>query len=783
MYKTLLKLHSSHSAALRLTVLLGALCVNSVQISAATDDLMSLSSRYAEPSWVERPSAPASAPNVIFIMLDDTGFADFGAFGSEINTPSIDKLSANGLRYNNFTTTAVCSPSRAALLTGLNHHSAGVGWLANMDSGFQGYRGELRSDVMTLPEVLRENGYNTFMVGKWHLTNSAHLSAAGPFDSWPMQRGFEQFWGILDGGGNQWNPAYIYEGNRVVDVPQDGGFYFPDAITEEAIDMLRAQRAASRDKPFFLYYATTATHAPHHTRAEDREKYRGAYDEGYDIVRARRLMKQKTLGIVPENTELTPHYPNVLPWSDLESDERLVSARLQENYAAYLDNTDQQIGKLISYLEEAGELTNTIIVVMSDNGASKETGSVGTTMATRYLNGIPDTTEKNMRDINKIGGPETHPNYPHGWLQVSNTPFKFAKATTHGGGIRAPLVIHWPEGIKATGEIRPQFHHINDITPTVLEAIGIEMPSVFRGESIRPIEGISMAYTFGASPSKSRKTEQYYELEANRAYVAEGWKIVTGIKPGQAYDSVDWELYNLNKDFSENNNVAAQFPEKVKALEKKWWEAAERYHVLPIHDEPIIERAMRSLAQTKAVNYKDYKYKPGADTIHNIHAPLLYGATFTLSANVDRSSTNEEGVLAAMGGYDVGYTFFIKDNYLYYGANIGGEYTQLRSSKPLPAGRVALQAEFILNRNAIANETGGDASNTSFSHRGLTGGTMTLRADGEAIGSAAFLRPVPKSTWEGLDIGRDHRTAVSNEYHPPFAFQGSLDSVVYLIDR
>ncbi|MFT5481386.1 MAG: arylsulfatase A-like enzyme [Halieaceae bacterium] len=774
---------TSFSVAL-LAVLFCSLVVRAELAFSLNEGAKPTSSRYAEPVWEQEPSAPESAPNVLVIILDDTGFADFGAFGSEINTPGIDRLSAEGLRYNNFTTTAVCSPSRAALLTGLNHHSAGVGWLANMNSGFPGYRGEIRSDVMTLPEVLRENGYNTFMVGKWHLTNSAHLSAAGPFDSWPMQRGFEQFWGILDGESNQWNPAYVYEGNRVIDVPQDGSFYFPDAITEQAIDMLRAQRAASRSKPFFLYYATTATHAPHHTLPRDREKYRGRYDEGYDVIRSKRLAKQKALGIVPENTELTPHYPKVKPWSELADDERLVSARLQENYAAYLDNTDQQIGKLIAYLEESGELDNTIIVVTSDNGASKETGTVGTTMATRYFNGIADTTEKNMRDIDKIGGPETHPNYPHGWLQVSNTPFKLAKATTHGGGVRDPLIIHWPQGIEEGGEIRPQFHHINDITPTILEAIGIDMPASFRGESLRPIEGTSMAYTFNESPHKSRKTEQYYELEANRAYVADGWKIVTRIKPGQPYDSVDWELYNLNEDFSENNNLAAQFPEKVKVLEKKWWEAAERYNVLPIHDEPIIKRAFRSLARMGSVNYKRYDYNPGADTIHNIHAPLLYGRNFTLVANADRDSTEQEGVLAAMGGYDVGYTFFIKDNHLYYGANIGGEYTQVRSSQPLPKGRIELQAKFSRDENDKQSEKNGEASSDgSFSHRGLRTGKMTLLVDGKVIGSAPFLRPVPKSTWEGLDIGRDQRTAVSKEYRAPFPFQGTLESVHYRIDR
>jgi arylsulfatase A-like enzyme len=738
--------------------------------------------RDATPGWQPKASAPKDAPNVLLILLDDTGFADFGAFGSEISTPNIDRLAAGGLRYNNFTTTAVCSPTRAALLTGLNHHSAGVGWLANMNSGFPGYRGEIRDDVITLPEVLRENGYNTFMVGKWHLTNSEHLSAAGPFDSWPLQRGFEQFWGILDGEANQWNPAFVYEGNRVIETPQDGSFYFPDAMTGEAIDMLEAQRAASRDKPFFLYFATTATHAPHHTLPEDRQKYRGQYDQGYDAIRRKRLEKQKALGIVPENTQLTPHYPKVKPWSELDEAERLVSARLQENYAAYMDNTDQQIGKLIAYLEQSGELEDTVIILTSDNGASKETGTVGTTMATRYFNGIPDTTEKNLRDIDKIGGPDSHPNYPHGWLQVSNTPFKFSKATTHGGGVRDPLIIHWPKGIESSGEIRPQFHHINDIMPTLLNVIGIDIPESYRGETLRPVEGISMAYTFDSGTVESRKKEQYYELEANRAYVSDGWKIVVRIKPGQRYDSVPWELYNLEEDFSENRNLADQYPEKVEELEAKWWQAAERYNVLPIHDEPIIRRAARALGQLPSVNYRHYEYAPGSDTVHGIHAPLLFGRQFSIRAFIERENTDQQGVLAAMGGFDVGYTFFIKDNHLHYEVNIGGERQQVRSDEPLPAGRLTVEAQFRFSEEHHENPVKNSDTDGSFSHRGVKGGVIDLLIDGNRIGEGYMLQPAPKSTWEGLDIGRDYRTAVSKDYQPPFAFDGELQNVIYILN-
>lgn len=742
------------------------------------------SSRDSTPWWPTKMRAATDAPNVLLILLDDTGFADFGAYGSEIDTPNIDLLANNGLRYNHFTTTAVCSPSRAALLTGLNHHSAGVGWLANMDSGYPGYRGEIHADAITLPEVLRANGYNTMMVGKWHLTNSSHLSAVGPYDSWPLQRGFERFWGVLDGEASQWNPALLYQGNAVIETPTDGDFYLPDAMAAQAIQMLKDQRATSRSTPFFLYYASMATHAPHHTRAADRDKYRGAFDQGYDAIRRQRLQRQKAVGLVPPNTKLAPYYPGVKPWADLSANEKKVSARLQENYAAYLDSTDQQIGKLLDYLRAVGELDNTLIILSSDNGASRETGTVGTTMATRYLHGIADTTEKNLEDFDKIGGPESHPNYPHGWMQASNTPFKYSKASTHGGGVRDPLIIHWPAGFSSRGELRNQFHHINDLMPTVLEVVGVEQPKQFRGMPTRPMEGISMVYSFDSSDTPSRKREQYYELEANRAYVADGWKIVTRIQPGQRYDAVPWELYDLRSDFSETQDLSRLNPGKVTELEEKWWQAARRYQVLPIHDQPIMQRGRQAMARLENIHYQEFEYQPGINTVHTVQAPILTGSSFSVSAHIDRKSPEQGGVIAAMGGYDVGYTFFLKDNYLYYEVNIGGYRTQLRSERVLPLGPLNVSARFVREKVSAAT-AGHNAVETdgNFSRHELPGGELQLLIEGVAVGKAHFAPPVPFNTWEGLDIGRDSHTAVSQDYQAPFEFQGQLDYVRYRIEK
>lgn len=732
------------------------------------------------PHWVDPPIAKPGSPNVVVILLDDAGFSDFGSFGAEIDTPNIDQLADNGLRYNNFTTTAVCSPSRAALLTGLNHHSAGVGWLANMDTGFPGYRGEIHQNAVTLPEVLKENGYNTLMVGKWHLINSAHLSVTGPYDSWPTQRGFERYWGFLDGESNQFTPAYLYAGNEVIQTELSEDFYFPEAMTDKAIQMLKDQRATSRSKPFFLYYASGGPHAPHHTLPEDRAKYRGKYDQGYDATRAARLAKQKALGIAPENTDLTGYYPGVTPWKTLTDDDRKVSARLQENYAAYVDQLDQQIGRLVDYLRKSGELDNTLIIVTSDNGGSKESGVPGTTMATRYLHGIPDTTEKNLEDFDLIGGPDSHPNYPNGWMQVSNTPFKYAKATTHGGGMRNPLIIHWPAGInKNKGAVRTQFHHINDLMPTILEATEIEHPEQYRGRAVKPMEGTSMAYTFTNDDSPGRKASQYYELAANRAFVEDGWKIVTYVPRNQPYNSVAWELYNLNKDFSEAHNLAEQYPEKVKALETKWWAAAEQYDVLPVDDRPIMKKGAASMKRKKNLRYKHFSYPPGINTIHNIQAPTLIGQPFSISAKLNRSSQEQGGVIVAQGGYDVGYTLFVKENRLNYEVNIGGYRTSLASTEELPTGDVAIRASFKPSKRHENAPKAKQKTDGDFSAHHLPQGIVTLYINDQPAGSKHFAPPVPFNSWEGLDIGLDRRTPVSKAYQAPFAFEGEIESVNY----
>ena len=716
--------------------------------------------RESTPAWEDPPRPAAGSPNIVIVLADDLGFADVGAFGSEIATPSLDRLAAQGLRYPNFTVTGVCSPTRAALLTGLNHHSAGMGWLANLDGGFPGYRGAIAENVPTLAETLRDAGYATLMLGKWHLTHSQEMSVAGPYHSWPTQRGFERFWGYLDGQTNHWLPPFLWQGNEVVQVPEDGSFFFPDAMTDRAIEMLRDLRAAAPDKPFFLYYSTHVAHAPHHTKAEDRARYRGVYDRGWDALRAERLARQKQLGIAPENARLAPYYPGVVPWEQLGAEERRMAARLQENYAAFVDNLDQNLGRLLQWLEERGELDNTLFIFTSDNGASREVATIGSWNNIDYYQGIESTVEDNLAHYDEVGEAHTYPHYPRGWTQVSNTPFKWAKTMTHGGGVRAPLIVSWPARIRDGGGIRPQFHHVIDLAPTVLEAAGVAPPRTRRGLPVRPIEGVSLAYSFDDPDAPSQRREQYYEMEGHRGYVADGWKIVTHRDPGQAWDEPAWELYHLDQDFAEHFDLAAERPEKVAELEARWWEAAERYQVLPVDDRSPMERGGASLARMRGEARSRYAYDPGTNTVDRIAAPRLGRRSFTVTARIAPWQPGQDGVLAALGESTSGYAFFVQEDRLHWVLNLAGREIALASSAPIPAGATELAFDF-------EHEPGGH------------GGLGRLRAGPEVLAEGGLPAAEPHITWEGLDVGRDQRLPVTSRYAAPFAFQGGLEELVY----
>ncbi|HAQ04408.1 MAG TPA: arylsulfatase, partial [Acidimicrobiaceae bacterium] len=447
------------------------------------------------PSWEPRSTPPSGAPNVVVIVLDDTGFSHLGCFGSDIDTPNIDRLAAGGLRYTNFHTTALCSPTRACLLSGRNHHSVGMRWLSNLDTGFSNCRGVISKSAATLPEVLRANGYGTFAVGKWHLANLEDCSPAGPFDHWPLQRGFNRFHGFLGGATDQFSPELVVD-NHAIDPPSEDDYHLSEDMVSQAISMISAQQSSSPGERFFSYVAFGATHSPHQAPSSYIDKYKGKYDEGWDVIRQKWYEKQLDLGIIPSDAELSPRNRGVEPWEELSKEQKALYAKMQEVFAAFLDHTDDQIGRLIQFLETQDLLDDTMIVFLSDNGASQEGGKHGTTNELAYFNLMPLEVNDMLRHLDEIGGPNHYNNYPWGWSQVGNTPLRFYKQNTYEGGIRDPLIIHWPNGIDDAGGIRDQYHHVIDLMPTILDIVGVEVPETFQGVDQQPVEGTSMSYTF-----------------------------------------------------------------------------------------------------------------------------------------------------------------------------------------------------------------------------------------------------------------------------------------------
>ncbi|MCR9096482.1 MAG: arylsulfatase [bacterium] len=713
--------------------------------------------------------AAQERPNVVIVIMDDVGFADLGAYGSEIETPTIDRLAENGLRYTHFTVTGVCSPSRAALLTGLNHHSAGVGHASDIPREFRGYRGEIHEDITTLPEILRAEGYATLMVGKWHLVNGVHRTAAGPYDEWPTGRGFDHFYGFLASHASQWGPHDLWEGTTAVEAPADGSYYFPDAMTDRALEMLEAQRQDDPDRPFFLYYSTPAAHAPHHTKPEDRAKYAGRFDRGYDVSRAERLARQKGMGLVPEDAPLAPYYPGVVPFDELSDEERRVSTRLQENHAAYLDNMDQNLGRVISWLSQHGELENTILLVMSDNGGSREAFANGTTNQGRFFSQFGETHEQRMRELPLIGGPDSYPNYPLGWMQASNTPFKLSKASVHGGGVRSPLVVHWPGGGIEAGGLRKQMHHVNDVAPTVLELLGIEHPSSRAESEVVPMEGTSFAYSLADADAPTRKLEQYYEMEGNRAIYARGWKLVSWHPDGESYEDYPWELYHLDEDPTESKDLAEIHPEKVVELSQAFDAAAARYDVLPIDDRWFNDRAGFTSPEPETFSLQD-----GAGPLNTLaEAPRMAMRSWTITARLSRAQ-GDQGVLVAMGDIYSGYSLYLQGDRAHFAVNLFGDLTVLRSSAPLPEGATEIEVEFQHDGTFEAILRGGLWSRYRF-----LGGDVSLKVDGIEVAEARLPYGPPVLIWEGLDVGLDRGSPVTRAYTAPFDFTGELAEVAF----
>ncbi len=714
----------------------------------------------SKPHWPDLPRPRQGAPNVVIVLFDDLGFAHLGCYGSSIATPNIDRLAANGLRFTNFHTTALCSPTRAALMTGCNHHSVGMRGLANWNTGYPNCTGTVSKSAATIAEVLRPTGYSNFAVGKWHLTPMEQTSPAGPFDQWPLARGFDRYYGFLEGETDQWHPDLTSD-NHSVQPPKtpEEGYHLSEDLVDQAIGMVRAQKAAVAEKPFFLYVAFGATHAPHQAPKEYLEKYRGKFDAGWDVVRQQWYERQKQLGIIPEGTELAPRNPGVEAWDDLSDDQKTLALRLQEAFAGFLEHTDAQIGRLVDYLSDAGELDNTLFVLMSDNGASQEGGPNGMVDYSRYFNGRPETVAESMARIHEIGTPQGFNNYPWGWAQAGNTPGKRYKQNTHGGGIRDPLIVHWPKGIDDRGGVRHQFHHVTDIAPTIMEIVGAKRPDTLNGHALMPIHGTSLAYSFprAAAAEPTHKRVQYFEMFGHRGIWADGWKAVTYHEPDTPFDNDVWELYHLDRDFSECRNVAKENPAKLKEMIDLWWVEAGRNGVLPLDDRRAeLWRATTSWGDPR--NKQRYIYRPPVDEIRMSTAPSLGNRTFTVTADIERTAQDTQGCVLTFGDGRSGFALYVLKDRLVFDYNLFGQHLKTVSTESLPVGKVNVGV---------------------FLERVGRVGRATVLVAGKPCGASIdipFL--VRRHSGGNLNIGRDEGIAVSNDYSAPFEFQGRIHEVV-----
>lgn len=724
----------------------------------------------SKPHWPAGPKAPPGAPNILLVLFDDTGFSDFGCYGSPIKTPTIDRLAAQGLRYTGLHTTAMCSTTRAAMLTGRNPHSVGVGSLANFDSGYPGYRGKIRREAGTLPEILRLHGWRNYMVGKWHVTPLTEAGSTGPFDGWPLGRGFDRYYGFMDAETDHYAPELVLD-NSAIDPPgcYESGYHLTADLVDRSIQFLAGHIAEKPDNPWLLWLALGANHAPHQAPRDIILDYDEVFAGGWDAERERRLARQLEMGIVPVGTRVPPRNDGVKPWEQHSADERRFFTRLQAAFAGMLDHADRQLARLIGFLERSGQRDNTIILVLSDNGASQEGGLLGgVTLGPRNMR--QELWPERLSLIDEIGGPKVHNNFPHGWAMASNTPLRRYKQNTHGGGIRDPFVVSWPKGIRARGELRHQFCHVSDILPTLLDIIGVEPPAEINGVSQMPLEGVSFKASLTDPSAPSKTTPQYFEQFGHRGLWQQGWKAVAYHPPGEPFDADRWELYDLARDFNETNDRAAAEPDRLAAMIESWWRLAERHNVLPL-DDRFRERFAENAANFHGHRTR-YVLHAGMGHVPTEVAPDLRSRSYLIEAFVELTG-GDSGALIAHGDATSGYSLYIQDGRLVHDMNVGGEHVILRSETPVPetgAHRLGLRVRRLTH---IENPTPATGPGTS---------EMTLEFDGVPVGRLETKLGLPNFiSWSGLDIGRDRGSPVSN-YAAPFAFTGKLLRVEVTMD-
>ena len=717
-------------------------------------------------------------PNILLVLIDDAGFGQFGTFGGAIPTPAMDRVAENGLRYTRFHTTALCSPTRAALLTGRNHHSVGTGVIGEAGTGFPGYSGIIPRSAATFAEVLREFGYMNAWFGKNHNVPDWETSLVGPFDRWSDGLGFDYFYGFVGGDTDQYRPALVENKKRIEppDTNADGSpYHFTTDIADKAIRTIRAAEAVAPQRPFFVYFATGATHAPHQVPEDWIEKFEGQFDDGWDAYRERTIARQKQMGLIPEDTRLTPRPDSLPAWDSLPEDERKVYARMMEIFAAFTAHTDHEVGRVIDAIDELGELDNTLIIYMAgDNGSSAEGGLNGLLNEMTFFNGIPEPLDRKLDALDTLGGPMHYNHFPAAWAWAMDTPFQWTKQiASHFGGTRNGLAISWPKGIEARGEIRDQFHHVIDIAPTILELVGVDFPSQVNGVAQKPIEGVSMAYTFDDADAPDRRTTQYFEMLGNQGIYHDGWmaSALRGIpwlsepEPGDLLN-MPWELYHIDEDFSQAVDLADEHPEKIQELVKLFFAEAAEYDVLPLDDRKTerLDVANRpSLTEGRSsFTYPDLLRLPEGAT------PDLKHRDHTITARVTVPDDGAEGMLLTLGGRFAGFGLFLKGGKLVYHYNLAGvDRYQVSSDQPVPPGEVSLRMVY----ESDSDDPG-------------AGATVTLFADDTKIGEGRVEKSIPNRITldETLDVGFDTGTPVVDDYQLPFEFNGQLDSVTIRLD-
>lgn len=720
------------------------------------------------PAFPKPVTAPAGAPNVFLILTDDVGFGAASTFGGPIPTPNLDRLAERGLIYNRFHTTAMCSPTRAALLTGRNHHAVANGIVANLSTGFPGYNNLLPKSAATIAEVLRQNGYNTAMIGKHHNAPESHVSAAGPFDLWPTGLGFEHFFGFMGAETNQFTPA-LYRGTTPVPTLKEG--VLDKALADDAIHWVRSQKAAAPDKPFFLYYATGSAHAPLQAPADWIEKFKGRFDAGFEQVRADTFARQKKMGIIPKNAVNTPRPDGVTAWKDLTPEQRRISARFMEVYAAMLAYQDAQIGRVLDEIDRMGQRDNTLVMfIEGDNGAAAEGGPFGSmNPMSNFANGTKETEATLLANLDKVGGPDAVSNYGYGWAWATNAPFPmFKQYASHLGGTRNGLVVSWPERIKERG-LRSQFSHVTDIVPTILEAVGLPAPDIVNGVSQQPIDGTSLMYSFAAPKAPERHTTQYFEMMGNRSIYHQGW--LANTTPVRAPwnergsktlpTDYKWELYNLNVDFSQSRNLAAKQPQKLAEMQALFDREARRNNVLPLDDRMTMDRFLAAAGQHRRA--KSYTYWGAGVSVPSVNAAPILNRSFTVTADVEVPD-NASGVVMALGSKFGGWSFFMKDGVpvaLMAASQLDGDQSRVAADTPLPRGKATLAYQFVSDGGINA------------------GGEMRISLNGKEIGRGRIARTISKlpEMTDTLDIGFDADTPVTTEYKNEGQFNGTINRV------